>query len=63
LAKPLRVADPRAGCAGTPPRPGWFFLDKIFGGRKFLIVKREKYEPDLARTGGDIADKMKFQLL
>ena len=30
---------PRAGCAGTPPRPGWFFLDKIFGGRKVKAMK------------------------
>ncbi len=32
---------PRAGGAGTPPRPGWFFLDKIFGGRKVQFVKRK----------------------
>jgi hypothetical protein len=32
---------PRAGCAGTPPRPGWFFLDKIFSGRKVKVVKRK----------------------
>ena len=36
---------PRAGCAGTPPLPGWFFLDKIFGGRKVKIVKRQKHTP------------------
>ncbi len=29
----------RAGCAGMPPQPGWFFLDKIFGGRKLKIAK------------------------
>jgi len=28
---------PRAGCAGTPPWPGWFFLDKIFRGRNGKI--------------------------
>jgi hypothetical protein len=26
-------------CTGTPGGRGWFFLDKIFGGRKFKIVK------------------------
>jgi hypothetical protein len=36
-----RYTVPRAGCAGTPLRPGWFFLDKIFGGRKVKIVKRK----------------------
>jgi hypothetical protein len=35
-------ARTRAGCAGTPPRPGWFFLDKIFGGGKVKHVKRKK---------------------
>ncbi len=29
----------RSGGTGTPLRPGWFFLDKIFGGRKVKIVK------------------------
>jgi hypothetical protein len=24
----------------TPPLPGWFFLDKMFNGRKVKIVKR-----------------------
>jgi hypothetical protein len=28
-------------CAGTLPLPGWFFLDKIFGGRKVKIAKHE----------------------
>ena len=32
---------PRAGCAGTPPRLGWFFLDKIFRARKVKFVKRK----------------------
>jgi hypothetical protein len=31
--RPGRGWVPRAGCAGTPPRAGWSFLDKIFGGR------------------------------
>ena len=38
---------PRAGCAGTLPLPGWFFLDKIFGGRKFKFVKQNKIWPIL----------------
>ena len=29
--------------AGTLPLPGWFFLDKIFGGRKVKFVKRKKH--------------------
>ena len=32
----------RAGCAGTPGGRGGFFLDKIFGGRKFQIVKNNE---------------------
>jgi hypothetical protein len=32
---------PRAICAGTLPRSGWFFLDKILGGRKVKSVKRK----------------------
>ena len=34
----VSATQPRAGCAGTPPRPRWFFLDKIFGGRKVKWV-------------------------
>jgi len=39
LCEAEKVDGPRAGCAGTLPRPGWFFLDKIFGGRKVKFVK------------------------
>jgi hypothetical protein len=28
------------------PRPGWFFLDKIFRGRKVKFVKRKKHSPN-----------------
>jgi len=38
---------PRAGGAGTPPRPGWFFLDKIFSGRKVKKVKPKNSEEQL----------------
>lgn len=46
---------PRAVCAGTQPPPGWFFLDKNFGGRKVKIVKRKNHTslpsvaPDMER--------------
>jgi hypothetical protein len=37
LLRLVSATQPRSGrakCAGTMPLPGWFFLDKIFGGRK-----------------------------
>jgi hypothetical protein len=34
---------PRSVCAGTLPLPGWFFLDKIFGGRKVKIGNRKNH--------------------
>jgi hypothetical protein len=36
-----RTARPTRDRAGTPPRPGWFFLDKIFRGRKVKSVKQK----------------------
>jgi hypothetical protein len=50
----VSATQPRSVCAGTPPRPGWFFLDKIFNRRKVKIVKRKKTHARPARkTGGD----------
>jgi len=37
--RPGRGWKPRAGGAGKKPPPGWFFLDKIFGGRKVTQMK------------------------
>ena len=34
----------------TPPPPGWFFLDKIFAGRKVKIVKRKNTRPSRAQN-------------
>jgi hypothetical protein len=43
---------PSLHCLTQPP-PVWFFLDKIFAGRKVKIVKRTKYTRPARESGGD----------
>ena len=40
---PLTGPGNRAGCAGTPPRPGGFFLIKFLAGAKSKFVKRKNH--------------------
>jgi hypothetical protein len=42
---PVGILVGRAPGAPDAVLPGWFFLDKIFGGRKFKIVKQQKHTP------------------
>ncbi len=41
----LRLTEPRSVRAGTLPLPGWFFLDKIFGGRKVKFDMEKTMPP------------------